>query len=223
MKKLAIISILFYFTQTSFAQKSAVVNLYENIIYNGTSTPIQVMLPICNYDSVSVTTSHGDISKTMNGYYAWRVCVQTESERSWVILKVFIKAFQNGQLIYEDDAEFRLKYAPNPKPRIINNRSHSASMFNNIRISECFAIGAILTDFHYESFCKVKHYKVIHIRDGELFKEWRNEGEMFEKHTRENLEQVKKGDTIIFSDITARCNCDGFTRNLGELTFEVNQ
>lgn len=219
MRKLILILAMSFTIQMSFSQKSAVYNLKQNIIYNGTSTPIQVMLPICNYDSLSVTASHGDISKTTNGYYAWTVCVETKSGRSWIKLKVFIKAFQNGQLVYDDETEFRLNYAPNPVPII--GGSPFTDRATKTHISECRGMAAILTDFGYEGSCKIEHYNVIYIKNGEFFKEWKNEGGVFEKHTKENLKQAKKGDKIIFSDITARCQCDGFTRDLGELEFEI--
>ena len=221
MKKLFVILILFYFSQTIIAQKSLVANLKQNIIYNGVSNPIQVMLPICNYDSLSVTASRGTLNKTANGYYSWIVCEQTESESARVRPIIFIKAFQNGQLIYEDETEFRLKYAPNPNPIPIVGGSVFTHRLGKTHISDCRGMAAILDDFDYVGSCKIEYYKVIYIRSGELFKEWKNEGGVFEKYTKENLKQAKKGDTIIFSDIIARCNCDDFTRDLGELEFEI--
>lgn len=195
----------------AIGQKSIAYNMKSNFVYNGVEMPIKIILPRYDYDSIITTVSHGEWRKKMNNEYIWRVC-----EPKKTFLFIYITALKTDSIIYQDTINFFLKFIPEPIAFIACGRK----TLQKKELHDCNGISAI-TDMDYQAYCEVETFQISLVRSGKLIKQVENKGSTFEKETKKLLKKAKIGDQVIFSSIQAHCNCDGFQRELKEITIII--
>ncbi len=202
MKKFLLVSLLFFLFISLNAQTVVIAADKMNVFYIGVDNPVIVAVEGILSEKLKISTDNGVILKTEKNDFIVR------PERTGI-----------GNIIIEWDGQkilkpFRVKRIPDPVVKLINKKSYF--------IDETPINGLIadLENFDFYAICRIVSYTCSVVPENGENRQAKVNGSTSSELSR-ILSNVKKGDKVIFSDISVRCPGDKVPRLLSESIIRI--
>jgi GldM C-terminal domain len=210
MKRILFTCFLLTAIITGFSQHISIASERLNELYIGVDNPLSIIAENYPCSSIIVKTDNGKISGK-SCHYTYR---GGTGGRAGIIL--YIK--QKGRLKEIGRLPFRVKYIPDPIPRV--GPSAGGNMRKDILCAQQYIRGGIET-MDLDAVYPIDSFKVCITRgDTCLYNEIQNAGGAFNDAVSNALCNTKEGDTVIFKNIWARAP-DGRKRLLNPILFYI--
>lgn len=189
--------IVFLFLICSFfispAQKFSIAADKTNIFYLGVPNPLTIAVENYSCNAITVKTNNGKVSGRSGSF----IYEATSAGITDIILFRRIK----GHLKEIGRSTFRIKNIPDPIAKVGPSAGGNIS---KVVLRNQQYIRAELENFDFQLVFPIDSFTVCIIRgDTCLYKEINNSGNKFEQGLTTALNEIKKGDTVIFKKIFA--------------------
>jgi len=193
------------------AEPNVVVSpLKMNVFYLGVDNPVSISVPGIAADHIEPSITNGSIIKRDKNYIVRPkrpgTCTVTVSARR-----------EKGSKVRLQTLKFRVKRVPNPIPMIMGKAG------GKIKKSFLLASGgvsAVMDNFDFDMNFMVTGFSVFTVFNGYV-SESSTKGYKFSKVQRDLMKKLKRGQRVIFENITA-VGPDGSTRKLPSITFKID-
>lgn len=175
------------------AQKAVVANLKENVVYVGIPNPLGILAEGYKWDEIDVSTDNGRIEKQEEptGYFFYPKNVGKAN----ILLKS-----KNGDTL--GSAIFRIKYIPNPTPKL-GNKSEGKIKKKHLLVIP--GIYCQLDNFDFDCRFVILTYDVLLFRNDRLLFNGHNlPGPFFTEELKNEFKKTNQDDKLIFYGITAQ-------------------
>ena len=188
-----------------------------NVFYLGIKNPVSAMAAGVADKDIRVTISEGTLEKTGPGQYTALVKNVNVDKTKTVEIKVYARNGQGEKLM--GSKQFRLKRVPDPVASIHGKESG----LKEIRKNELLVAGGLdveMKDFDFDvPDLKIVSFKVRLAQNGSLSSSMPSKGDKFSSEIVQMLQQSRRGNLVMFSDIVAQMP-DG-PRTLGDFTVSI--
>jgi hypothetical protein len=187
--------LLVVFFPKGLSAQTAVENEKNNIVYVGVENQINISAFEYPCQDVAMAADKGELKKTDEcGHYIF-----TTNEDGIVTFSV--NALKNGRSTYIDKHTFRMKYPPSPKATIFGAKD---GIIGLDALNKAVGMACELRDFDYEIYYKIESFSYQVVSDGKTGTKIFNEGNKFNEAILKSFQQLKKGDTILFTEIKCK-------------------
>jgi beta-lactamase regulating signal transducer with metallopeptidase domain len=192
-----------------------------NILYIGVPNPLNIA--VAGYESSELTprlrTSSANIENMGNGQYNLKVTQPGE-------LAIDIYTTRGGKEQLLGTRLMRVKRIPDPWPRLVikNNELLNGGSISKEKLLQADGIQALLYNFDFDATCNIVEYEV-HLINKEVYT-FMCYGPQFSSTLQERIIELCQGPnigSIYIDDIKVKCPGDTAPRNIGGITFKVNQ
>ena len=182
----------------------------NNVLYAGVENPLTITVQNILPKDILVKTDNGTLSGA-NGHYVFY------TDTGDVANLTLYRKSSNGN-VKIGVSSFRVR-------QLLDPRAHVGSMYGGqINSSYIKAQAGIKTDIeaiYYQKGIPIESFTINIIRGKDyVFKEIKNEGQLFNKDVRNALSLLQNGDSVIFNNIIAKRH-DGTLTILSPLTFLI--
>ncbi|AEE49142.1 M56 family metallopeptidase [Haliscomenobacter hydrossis] len=183
-----------------------------NVLYMGIDNPISVALSGISSDKVRVSSNDVILRAVGKGKY---IAKAEQLGRASIIVEA-----PN----FRQTVEFRVKPIPDPvafldNPRIVNNGEISVSTYRTFK-----SLNTTLLEFELNAQCEITEFKFICQKANGSNNDLiviLNQGTMFNRRILDIVENVNKGDQIIFANIMVKCPGDDKARPIAGVTNKI--
>ena len=182
----------------------------NNVLYAGVENPLTITVQNILPKDILVKTDNGTLSGA-NGHYVFY------TDTGYVANLTLYKKSSNGN-VKIGVSSFRVRQLPDPP-------AHVGGMYggeiNSSRLKAQAGIKTDIESMYYKKGIPIMSFTLNVIRREEyVYKEIRNEGQLFDKDVQNALSLLQNGDSVIFNNIIAQRH-DGTLTILSPLTFLI--